>query len=196
MGRVVTLAFALLAAGCVGVHQNSHVGLHVQGDIGAGGSRSEATDAGVTGRYSGAGAIYSLGLGGAVVPNLIIGGQMWGSTVTDVRFTVEGESQTLTDVTYDVYGFGPMVKFYLMPANVYFSATPSIARLRLSDEFSSDETKWGPALRLAAGKEWYVSRRWGLGVAGALHFASNKSEDDALTWKTLGGGVVFSASYQ
>ncbi len=113
----------------------------------------------------------------------------------DVRLTIDGESRTISDLTYQTYGIGPMVKYYFMPINVYVAATPSFGQLSLRDDQSSDETKWGPALRLALGKEWYASQRWGLGVAGVLHLASNKPEGGGPTWTTVGGGVVFSASY-
>jgi hypothetical protein len=78
---------------------------------------------------------------------------------------------------------------------VYLAATPSVAQLSLKNDAGSDETDWGPALRLAAGKEWFASERWGLGLAGVLHLASNKHEGGGPTWRTLGGGVVFSASF-
>ncbi len=195
MRRLALIASALVATACATVHQTEHAGLHFQGDIGAGGSQSTASQSGIDAKYSGPAGLFSVALGGAVAPNLILGGQLWASSVADVRFTLEGHSETLTDVTYDVYGFGAMLKYYFMPANVYIAATPSVAQLSLHNDQSSDETKWGPALRLAVGKEWYVSRHWGLGLAGVLHLASNKPEGGGPTWSTVGGGVVFSASY-
>jgi hypothetical protein len=196
MRRIVAIVVALLAAGCTTMHQSSHVGFHFQGDLGVGGSQSTASDAGDEVKYSGPGGLYSLAVGGSVVPNLIIGAQLWGASVSDVRLTVNGSSQTLDGITYQTYGFGPMVKFYAMPANIYLAVTPSIAQLRLSDDNQNeDTTKWGPALRLAVGKEWYVSQRWGMGLAGVLHVASNDAEGGGPKWKTVGGGVVFSASF-
>lgn len=194
MRRLAFLAPALLATACATVHQTEHAGFHFQADVGIGGSRSSASGGGTDVRYSGGGALYSVGLGGAVAPNLIIGGQLWGSTVADVRLTVDGQSQTLQDVTYDAYGIGPMVKYYFMPINFYVAATPSVVQLSLRNDQGSDETDWGPGLRLAAGKEWYVSPQWGLGLAGVLHLASNKHQGSP-TWSTVGGGVVFSASF-
>ncbi len=195
MRRIALIASALLAAACATVHQTAHVGVHFQADLGAGGSQSTASESGVDAKYSGPAGLISVGVGGAAAPNLIVGAQLWGSSVSDVRFTLNGQSETLTNVTYDVYGFGPMLKYYFMPANVYVAATPSIAQLSLSNDHSSDETRWGPALRLAVGKEWYASMHWGLGIAGVLHLASNKPEGGGPTWSTVGGGVVFSASY-
>lgn len=194
MRRIAFLAPVLLV-GCATVHQTEHRGLHFAGDLGAGGSASSMSESGDDAKYSGPAGLYSLAVGGAVAPNLIIGGQLWGSSVSDVDLTVNGHTETLHDVTYDVYGFGALVKYYIMPVNMYLSATPSVAQLSLKSDFGSDETRWGPALRLGVGKEWYVSQHWGLGVAGVLQLASNKAEDDGPTWRTMGGGVVFSASF-
>jgi hypothetical protein len=195
MRRIAFLAPALLV-GCATVHQPDHRGLHFTGDIGIGGSSSSASEGGVDARYSGPGGVYALAVGGAViVPNLIVGGQLWGSSVSDVRFTLDGQSETLHDVTYSVYGLGALVKYYVEPANVYVAATPSVAQLSLQNDAGSDETEWGPALRLAVGKEWYASQHWGLGVAGVLHLASNRHEGSGPAWRTVGGGVVFSASF-
>ncbi len=195
MRRICFLAPVLLLVGCATVHQPDHRGLHFTGDIGIGGSTSRASSGGSEARYEGEGGVFALAVGGAViVPNLIVGGQLWGSSVSDVRYTLDGQTETLHDVTYDVYGLGALLKYYYMPANVYIAATPSVAQLSLHNEAGSDETDWGPALRLAVGKEWYASQHWGLGVAGVVHLASNRHEGHE-TWRTVGGGVVFSASF-
>ena len=195
MRRTLSIAAALLFTGCATGYQPNHVGFHFQGELGVGGSRSSASQDGSSAKYGGPGGLYAVGLGGAIAPDLIIGGQLWGSSVTDPELTVDGASGTLDGVTYQVYGFGPMVKYYFTPANIYVSATPSIAQLSLSDEVSSDETKWGPALRLGAGKEWPVGPDWGMGVSAALQFASNKADGGGPTWSTVGGGVLFTISY-
>ena len=54
----------------------------------------------------------------------------------------------------------------------------------------------GLGLKLAVGKEWWVSDHWGIGVAGQF-FISRNDDPDATTVKltTLGGGVAFSATY-
>jgi hypothetical protein len=80
---------------------------------------------------------------------------------------------------------------------VYFSATPSFTRLSLYDAFSdtTDYSRWGLGLRAAVGKEWFVSPRWGLGLAGVLHLSSNEGGPGGPTWRTWGGGFAFSASF-
>ncbi|HTP29906.1 MAG TPA: hypothetical protein VMK12_30145, partial [Anaeromyxobacteraceae bacterium] len=104
-------------------------------------------------------------------------------------------AQTASNASAGVYAIGPMVKYYVMPINFYLAATPSFAKLTSSSSTGSGETKWGPALRLAAGKEWYASQHWGLGLASVFQFSSNEGSSGGATWSTVGGGVVFSASY-
>lgn len=196
MHRMAFLAPVLLATGCATAHQTAHTGLHFQGDIGFGVQRSSASQGGDDYTISGSGGVFSLALGGAVVPNLIIGGQLWGNTTPDPTAEVNGQSiPTASNASTATYAFGPMVKYYFMPINFYLAATPSFAKLSSSSDTGSGETKWGPALRLAAGKEWYASQHWGLGIAGVLNFGSNEETEGGPTWSSVGGGVVFSASY-
>ncbi len=195
MRSIVIAAAVVLATGCA-TGRAAHTGFHFHGDLGIAGSTSETSSFGDSAEISGGGAGFSLAAGGAVVPNLILGGELWGVSVNEPEVSDRLGSGTLRDVTYSVYGFGPRVTWYLMPVNLYFSVTPSITQLSLDyDEFDeTSETDWGLGLRAAVGKEWFVSDRWGLGVAGVLHVSSN--EDDAdYRWRTWGGGVVFSASF-
>jgi hypothetical protein len=197
MRTLLIVAAAVLAAGCATTHQAAHVGFHASADIGLAYSASSATSGGDTAKVSGTGGAMAVSMGGAVVPNLILGGQFWLTTVSDPTMTLNGSSATASDTTYTVYGFGPMLKYYWMPSNLYLSATPSLTRLSLRDEVtgSTGETEWGIGLRAALGKEWYVSRTLGLGLAGVLDVSSNKDTNGGPTWTSWGGGLVFSVSF-
>jgi hypothetical protein len=152
---------------------------------------------GETDKLSGATVPFSIAAGGAIAPNVILGGELWGTAASDPTVSVNGVSQTATGTTYGVVGLGPTIKYYVMPANVFFSATPSITRMTWSDDSTNDayRTDWGFGLRASIGKEWQVFGGWGLGVAGVVDYASNKAQDVDGTWTSWGGGVVFSASF-
>ena len=46
------------------------------------------------------------------------------------------------------------------------------------------------------GKEWWVSRNWGLGIAGGLFTASLKDKNvPGLTWSAGAASLLFSATY-
>ncbi len=191
-------AAAVLAIGCAGVQPQDHLGFHFHGDLGAAGSYTGAREDGMTAELSGGGATFSLAAGGAIVPNLVLGAEVWGVAVNEPEAQDwDGTRYTIEDATFATYGVGPRLTWYLMPANVYFSATPSFTRLSLSDDYSdySEESRWGIGFRGAVGKEWLVSPRWGLGVAGVVHLSGNKWPGGGPTWRTWGGGLVFSASF-
>ena len=195
--RTFAIAAAVLMAGCVGVQAHDHLGPHFHADMGIAGSTTSAEYLGDSQKLSGAGGAFSIAAGGAVAPNVILGGELWGTAVSEPTLTVNGDSGTIPDTTYGVIGMGPTIKYYVMPANVFFSATPSVTRMTFSDDNSDGayRTEWGFGLRTSIGKEWQVAGGWGLGVAGVLDYASNKDQDVDANWTTWGGGVVFSASF-
>ncbi len=198
MRSFVIATAAFMAAGCVtGRHIEDHVGLHFHADLGPGWTASRASDAGVSREFNGVGGIAAVSLGGAIVPNLILGGEVWGAGAIDPEYSEDGLAETLDGMSYDVTAYGARLTYYLMPANLYFSATPSITRLSLYDPFGDtvDYSRWGLGLRAAIGKEWFVSPRWGLGLAGVLHLSSNDGGPDGPRWRTWGGGLALSASF-
>lgn len=198
MRSFVITAAALLAAGCAtSRHIADHTGVHFHADLGPGWTSSQASDAGVSREFNGVGGVASASIGGAIVPNLILGGEIWGTGAVDPHYSEYGLEEIRDGISYNVAGYGARLTYYVMPANVYFSATPSITRLSLYDPFSdtTDYSEWGFGLRAALGKEWFVSPRWGLGVAGVIHFSTNEGGPDGPSWRTWGGGVAFSASF-
>lgn len=170
MSRLALVLPALLSAACASPHITAHRGIHLQGSVGPTGIFGE-----------GVGGTVSVAAGYAVGPNLILGAQGWESSVTAL----------LADSR--VYGIGPMLEYYLEPSNAYVSATPCLTRLssRLLDRYGS-ETGWAPGLRAAAGKEWFVSQRWGLGIGGVVDVISDRLRSDHTA---VGVAVVFSASF-
>ncbi len=168
MRHLALLLPALLVA-CATSHE--HTGFHFQGSAGF----AAIGDEGIGGTVSAAG-------GAAVQPNLILGAQVWGSGVGVI---IEETEQ---------YGFGPMLKYYFMPANVYVSATPSFVWATRSGLFDEGREEWGFGLRAAIGKEWFVSEGWGLGIGGVFDVTTATFEDDDRS-TAMGGAVVFSASF-
>jgi hypothetical protein len=84
-----------------------------------------------------------------------------------------------------------------MPANVFVSLSPSFTALTIDNCMGFVErTKTGFGGKLAVGKEWWVSAHWGLSVAVQGFFAANHDNGSGTsTWTTVGGGFLFSATY-
>ncbi|HTN51339.1 MAG TPA: hypothetical protein VML50_02960 [Anaeromyxobacter sp.] len=194
---VVSLAGAGLAraqapapAGYVPRGYHQHDGFFLQLDLGGGGMGSSALDM----KVSGGALQYSVAVGGAVAENFIIGGQLWGLAASSPTVSNSVGSGSADSLNFT--GFGVNLTYYFMPVNIYVSATPSIGTLSLSANGLTGSTNSGFAMRLAAGKEWWVSTDWGLGFNIQYAHASNADKGaGAPTWSTNWFGVAFSATY-
>ena len=193
MRKLIVAAAAALSATVASAQAPLHYGFHLHFDVGIGASRSSASQSGDSAEVRGVGLPLSFGVGGAVVPNLILGASFWSTVVSDPTFEVNGQESD-SSATYTTAGFGPMLTVYV-PGNVFVTLVPSLTRLTIEEGGSTDRTKMGAGLRASIGKEWQVGYDWGLGVALVGHVCSNKDPDGGPTWSTSGGGVVFTASY-
>ena len=82
-----------------------------------------------------------------------------------------------------------------MPANVFFSVTPSLTWMNFSDVFASYTTDVGLGGRMAIGKEGGVAPHWGMASRVGFLFSFNKEGGDSdATWHTFAGGVGFAAT--
>jgi hypothetical protein len=156
--------------------------------------------------YSGGGWSSSIDVGGAVVRDLVIFGRLRGAWLFDPKVRDGDAKVDLGDdfiVTQGLIGAG--INYYIMPINIYFGgaigfATITTARDRAGDADDDREASdVGFGIDLDAGKEWWVSDNWGLGVALRLSLASVPAGDDIARDAVFGSGfvsVVFSATYQ
>jgi hypothetical protein len=183
------------AAHAQGVRQ--HEGFHLHLDLGGGGIRSEASEGGNDAEFSGGAATFSVAVGYNVAPNFVVAGSLWSLAATDPDFELNGVKTSTNDVTLGVTGIGVNLTYYFMPINIYLSATPSITVASLEVGNTKFETDAGFGIRLAAGKEWWVSDNWALGLNLQYAYSSNEEDEavDPATWKTNFFGVAFSATY-
>lgn len=134
-------------------------------------------------RYSGMGPIMDLKIGGAIKEDLILHGTIITNFMSGPEITVNGQSQNTTDdlmIGEDFIGGGVT---YYTPSNVFVSGSLGIGSFRIMDakEETSVSSDNGLGFQVKAGKEWWVSRKWGLGIA----FSYSKLK---LT-NTPGGGI-------
>ena len=95
----------------------------------------------------------------------------------------------------DVFGVG-LAKYF--GGNVYISGTLATARLSVQEDNQEvGRSSFGLGASVMVGKEWWVSQKWGLGVAGQAFFGRMKDSDSssAPTWGTGAIAVAFSATY-
>ncbi len=183
-----------------GVHE--HDGFYLNMDLGVGGMSSSAgiqdpTFGSLDTKMSGGAGEFSIALGGAVTPNFVLAGRYWGVAVPSPSLDVNGQSAgSQSDTTLGLSGIGLDLTYYFMPVDLYLTATPSFGMLSVQSAGTTYKTDTGFALRLAAGKEWWVSDNWGLGLNLQYAHSSNKDQGtNAPTWGTNWFGVAFSATY-
>jgi hypothetical protein len=171
---------------------------------GAGYFHSSASYGGVTRTLSGVGPAMNFACGGAVLPNLIIFGELSASAAMDPTVNATGSSSTTaTDTTVNLYNFGPGVAYYIESLNLYLSGAVTLAWMTAdnsnnnsnNNSQSTSLTDTGIGGSFMVGKEWWVSANWGLGVAGMLNLASMKDKTVDTRWFTTSVSFLFSATY-
>jgi len=165
-----------------------HVGVYFHVDLGPGFFIAQAGGGEFGSAAYGIPAIFSVALGGAIAEDWILAGEIWGAALL---------SPMSSNGRVVLSGFGVNVTHYFMPANVFLTLTPSATVLIVDNGFGSTErTQVGLGTRLALGKEWWVGDHWGLGIAiqGYLGINADRGATPT-TWWTMGGGILFSATY-
>jgi hypothetical protein len=135
-------------------------------------------------------------LGGSVGRNLVIYGELLGTSVSDPTLEAGSTSMTASGLTATMAGIGPGVAYYL-DGNLYVSGTLLFTKLSFSDSNTNDQlasTDWGVGAGLTFGKEWWVSRDWGLGVTGQIQAASMKDTGVDSRWTSIAAALLFSAT--
>lgn len=128
-----------------------------------------------------AGGAFHFQIGGAVAENLILFGDVGGFALADPDVELGGASQPGQNLDVTASGLGGGLCYYFMPANIYLSGSVLASRNSMTFQSVTGESEAGPSLLVAAGKEWWVGPRWGLGVALMLELGSTRDQRDATT---------------
>jgi hypothetical protein len=159
------------------------------------------TDAyGVEAAFVGGGGSFGVALGGAVMPNLIIFGNLFGMTLTDPDFEIAGTPYGSVSGTTSFFGIGPGLAYYFDPYNVYISGTVAAMQFSANDSTTNAtpyESEVGFGFQGMVGKEWWVTQDWGIGIAGEIIAATGMKDknDPTIKWGGNTFSLVFSATY-
>lgn len=130
---------------------------------------------------------FGFALGGAIVENLILYGE-YTQEQASLPYARLTQADWQTRRYFNIGGFGPGLAYYFMPVNLYVAGSV----LFLSSDHVRDSS--GAGLKFSIGKEWWVSRNWGLGIAGYGMFSrvdnGPESKIDASNY-----GLAFTATY-
>lgn len=174
-----------------------HQGLFLRFDLGGGYLRSSAMPNGTDASLSGAAVSFGVSLGASVMENLSVFGRASISSAPAPTASLAGASAGTSSSSLDFLSIGPGVNYYFMPSNFYLSGAILMTGLVTTLEGNSGSTKVGFGATFSVGKEWWVSDRWGLGIAGQFSFGSNKDKGSGSppTWTTITPALAFSASF-
>lgn len=191
-------------AGAPDPYRHGHDGFFLRLSIGPG-HLSTSADASMDLSVSGGGIGLSVAIGGAIARNLVLYGDLYGTGAPRPNVRIgDDEAGASEDVSLSFGGLGIGVAYFLMPANVYLSASLGLvtASLESDAETFTDEVKAGPGVNVMIGKEFWVGDELGIGFAGQLQLGSSSGSvifdpgtSEEVTLGTFGAGVHFSATY-
>jgi hypothetical protein len=160
------------------------------------GSFSTKADDGVDSvKFSGAAGAFDVAVGYVIKPNLALHASIGAWSTVNPKLTVNGQEFDTDDVTVGLTNVGAGVTYYLGESNTYLTATLGLASLNA--EFNGDDaqTGGGVAFEVGAGKEWWVSKKLGLGVGAALNYHSVPDDDIDTSFKGTSFGIRMTATF-
>ena len=177
-----------------------HFGFFLRPDLGVGYmATSEPTGTALGDMtVSGLAGVFGFAIGGAIQENVILAAHVYDGVIVNPTVSLSsGQSATASNASLTMVGIGPEFTYYWMPSNVYFSGTLALTRISLTANGTDTSSNVGFGMRLAVGKEWWVSDHWGLGLAG--HATSSWNQDSGggnqPTLTTWAFAIAFSATY-
>jgi hypothetical protein len=155
-----------------------HDGLYVGVQSGFGYLRTSESYGGGSDVFSGVGATLQAAVGEAIVGRVILYGQVVMTAVRNADWTSNagpvldnGPYESGRDLT--LLGVGPGV-MYDLPSNFHASGSLLLSKLWFLDantDLPPPDTQWGIGGAVAIGRDWWLSRDWGLGVAAQFNDA-------------------------
>lgn len=180
-------------------HDAGHFFMRLSGGLGFSGAAFD--DAAET-TFRGAGGMGSFKFGATIARNVALGADLFGLSMLEPSVEQNGRDLGNADNTRASLGaLGIGGTFYVMPANIYFAASVGfgVGTLEINVREGpiqlrfKEDTKVGLAGNLMIGKEWWVGRRWGLGLA-LQAILSSLETDEGTGLGVFGVGVLFSAT--
>ena len=183
-----------------GYHE--HDGFFLRFHAGAGSGKMVETDIPISDlTLTGMSGVFRFQIGGSIASNLILFGELGAFSMSDPDIDYGEYTQAYADIELSITDYGVGLTYYFMPSNIYVSGTLTFSKNRLSIRAMdvTGETEMGYGGYLSAGKEWWVSGDWALGVAGFYYFSEvTDKANDGTEYPVSNSvvGIVFSATYQ
>ena len=179
----IRTGLAMLALTSLPALAQVHEGFHFSGDLGVGwGDITQSDGPYPSSVYSGAGLQMDFRVGGVVSPNLVLTGDLLVRSTTNPTIRTAGASGSPTgnwSVGDAIFGGG--LTYYFMPANIFLGATVGLGNFTRIHDNKNYSTKLGLGFQVRAGKEWWFSKRWALGLTAGVTVL-NAEDQDSVTY--------------
>ncbi len=171
-----------------------HDGFFLRLSAGAAFARNSIKDGGVEEAVQGGGSSFDVAVGATITENFALHAEIFGAGLVDPQVYQDGTEKGQLEGEYTLGAFGAGVTYYFMPANFYLSAAVGLSIIKAEIGNQVFESDAGVAANLMFGKEWWVHRDWGIGIAGQLIYSAIPSGLDN-PHHTVIAGVLFSATF-
>lgn len=150
---------------------------------------------------TGTGVSFDFKIGGAVTENVILHATLLSSSLNGpkVKNTSGQFAKTSNNLMMGESLLGGGLTYYFMPLNAFVSGSAGVAYFNIDNQDINYKASTDPGFgfQLKAGKEWWVSKRWGLGVAAFYgHSSVDNQPSNTLREKLTSNrfGILFSAT--
>lgn len=119
---------------------------------------------------SGTGAQFDFKIGGAIRENLILHATIISNVLIGPTITISGISGTKAsdNITVGEAMFGGGLTYFIMPSNIFLSGSIGLGNFSITDSNDNSNnvsTQRGFSMQLKGGKEWWISKKWGMGIS-------------------------------
>lgn len=148
---------------------------------------------------SGVGGTFDLEIGATITGNFILAADLSATSVVGPTFKMgDAEVKSNNDVSWSTGFAGATAAYYVMPLDLRIAGGLGVFRQALDvPNMALSRSNYGGAAKLAVGKEWWVSPKWGIGinlesVAGVVPDGATKDKG----WGFFGANLAVSATYR
>lgn len=176
--------------------KNARTGFFLRGALGYGpmvNMNSNEIDFEISG--GGAGAVISLG--SFINERLLVYGEISGYTISDPEMTFHGYTSTASGTSAHVSCIGAGMGYYLAPNSIFAGLSIYLATLTMENpDFNLEATTdTGFGFGFQIGKDFIVSRKVLLGVAGHASISTMKDKEGGPRWNTTALGIMMTISW-
>jgi|JI10StandDraft_1071094.scaffolds.fasta_scaffold464209_1 hypothetical protein len=200
-GAPVTTSSANASEGESGYHKHDGFFLRLLGGYGSLAFSESPVYANGTGTFkaSGPAGFFGFHIGFALFENVILYGALSGYAASNPQYELNGVKATATTSnSLGINSYGAGLSLYLDSINAYISADVGTAKTQLTVTNTQAYSESGLGINVLIGKEWWVSKNWGLGAALFYHYSSmNDVATGSVVPKITNSvfGLAFSATY-